>query len=598
VLFLPVGGTQARGDGGFYDKTAEVPGFEVGTRTVDDIITGAASDLDQDGIQDLVVSATGEPLRILRGGGRNGQADGSFVLFASSAWRSSAGVDQFEVADFDGDGELDILGVRVGPDNFDRGDRVELQLKRGASFQHSWANWTQPRTIWGVDDIWCRQTVGTPKPIGVDMDRDGHLDLVSARCGVVSVVMGPFHPLPGETAASDELSYLNRSDALVYDHVFRTISGERVTSSIVVRDFNEDGLPDIVSLDLGLGTNVQVAYGQRNLTDAADLAGPSDFAIADGAGATTELFDPIGPWEYVLELTSSTAWASDAAIEVWWEEFEPQVAVADPDPQLHATPPASYRRIRRFAVVAGSFRFTVPAGAGPYVDGSVKARLLIVNHTGQSLPVGSVSLKRGKRFDNPARDFSVIQDLAGGASFDPTVRQHHTEIHDFDGDGVADIAVLTPQQQGLIVLRGQRDQGRPNGLFKAFDRLDPGDLSTMPSALYSFPTRPFQVRVADCNSDGIADLVVVRESSDNRSFDSALDVLFGIADANGRATGAFRAPKSFPLRVNRVTGFVLGDFNSDGIVDAAVGTSSAEQPLLLEGTGRLIVDETPEPEDD
>src|SRR5262249_54365201 len=66
-------------------------------------------------------------------------------------------------------------------------------------------------------------------------------------------------------------------------------------------------------------------------------------------------------------------------------------------------------------------------------------------------------------------------------------------VHDFDGDGVLDLAVTG--DQGLKILRGSGLNGRGDGTF-------------MPGTTYAAGGAPGAVAVADLNQDGADDLFV------------------------------------------------------------------------------------------
>ncbi|MHC4450917.1 MAG: FG-GAP-like repeat-containing protein [Planctomycetota bacterium] len=648
VRVVPLGGMAGRGDGTFFDVTLERRGFEAATRVTgpeQDLIFGDAVDFDGDGVTDILASATGEPFRFIRGRGSNGQGNGTFFFGAANFWEKADYVDQLATGDFDGDGELDVVGVRLErPAATDEIElQVEMQLKRGTEFVRSWGRVDRPRQLW-VDYTqdatgfpsrtetesekleWCKSKVGTAVPIPADMDGDGILDLVFTRCGVISILMGPIDTLPGSSA---DVGYSARR---FYDHVFRTegdrlLPSQHLSTTAAVADFNADGLPDIAALDLNIIPNVRTTFGLRALAHTQDIPLPGE-AIADGAGVANapvtyvlqgedgpvevELtLGSTGPFEYVLEVDwpEGSQPRAGGGFQVYFRESpdDPSGAVfADPS---SAIADGGYRSIARLE--AGSeLRFTVPVTSGEFDDELAnypnpfspwpEAQLLLVNDTGVDLPAGALKLTRGVRFDVADRSGEAgksYSSLPGFAiDFDSSVRQHLVEVADFDADGVLDLAVLAPKAVGsaLYVLKGQRDEGRGDGLFDFF----PDTNGTGGNANYPFASRPFQVRSADCNGDGILDLLVITEAP-------SLEVLLGQADAAGRATGTFHAPRRFALvGVPKATSFVIGDFNADGIIDAAVGSAGGADPVatqgprLLLGQGALSEDEAPEPEDD
>ncbi|MHC4937635.1 MAG: FG-GAP repeat domain-containing protein [Planctomycetota bacterium] len=645
VRVAPLGGMTARGEGTFFDVTLERPGFRAATRVTgseQDIVFGDAVDFDGDGILDILASATGEPFRIIRGRGSNAQGNGTFFFGAANFWALANYVDQLATGDFDGDGELDVVGVRLErPEATDEMElQVELQLKRGTEFQRSWGRVARPRQIWTdyrqLSDssfetrpdvtseaeklTWVKSAVGTSVPIPADMDGDGHLDLVLLRAGVISVLMGPVTTLPG---ASADIGFSGR---LFHDHVFRTALGElahsqRLSTTAAIADINADGLMDVVSLDLNIITNVATTFGRRAPTLERDIPLPVDQAVQRGMAVSNSRltytfegengpFDvkwpifPTGPWEYVLKVDwpQGSEPAADGVFRIFFRpdpDGGPGAVFADAQAAIEE---GGYRPIARLAANSG-LRFTIPLLPGEFdaelgnypspIDPWPEAQLLIVNDSGVDLPAGALTMSRGVRFDLPdksGQEGKTYRKLPNfEIDFDPTVRQRLVEVRDFDDDGVPDLAVLAPGATAgeVFVLAGDRADGRGTGMFTFFAHAGQPD----GVARYALASRPFQVRSADCNGDGILDLIVATEAP-------SLEILLGRADANGRATGTFLAPKRVALQdVPRATGFVLGDFNADGIVDAAVGSTGGDDPVLAQGArllfgkGALVVDE-------
>ena len=130
-------------------------------------------------------------------------------------------------------------------------------------------------------------------------------------------------------------------------------------------------------------------------------------------------------------------------------------------------------------------------------------------------------------------------------------------VGDFNGDGIADLAVANTNDNTVSILLGNGSGG-----FSA------------PGAAVAVGTHPFLVAVGDFNGDGIADLAVTNFTSNNVS------ILLG--DGHG---GFSQAPGS-PVTVGGgAYGVAVGDFNADGIADLAVTNQRDGNVSILLGNG-------------
>jgi sugar lactone lactonase YvrE len=144
------------------------------------------------------------------------------------------------------------------------------------------------------------------------------------------------------------------------------------------------------------------------------------------------------------------------------------------------------------------------------------------------------------------------------ATTSPTVGHFPDSIAvaDFNGDGIADLAVTSVDDNIVTILLGRGD-----GTFTAAPNLDTVSI-------------PQSIVTADFNGDGIADLALVNGNS----------VLIFL----GKGDGTFQGALSTPLSGIALLGLAVGDFNGDGIADLAV-TNSLESGtvtiLLGKGDG-------------
>lgn len=126
-------------------------------------------------------------------------------------------------------------------------------------------------------------------------------------------------------------------------------------------------------------------------------------------------------------------------------------------------------------------------------------------------------------------------------------------IGDLDGDGQFDLVTPNPRKVGVVLARDAR-------------RLEYAPPRTVRVA------RPFAVALGDLSGDGVLDLVAASEYSRD------VHVLLG----DGQ--GGFRNAEGSPLAMTTgAKNIALGDFNGDGIADAAVASFTSPQVLLFLG---------------
>ena len=128
-------------------------------------------------------------------------------------------------------------------------------------------------------------------------------------------------------------------------------------------------------------------------------------------------------------------------------------------------------------------------------------------------------------------------------------------VADFNGDGIADLAVTNGGDNTVSVLLGNGD-----GTFQA-------------QKTYAVGPAPFGIVVADFNGDGISDLAVTSASSAG-----TVSVLLGKGD------GTFQPQRTYAAGTDTV-GIAVADFNGDGIPDLALTNESSNTVSVLLGNG-------------
>ncbi|MHC4611681.1 MAG: FG-GAP repeat domain-containing protein, partial [Planctomycetota bacterium] len=181
---------------------------------------------------------------------------------------------------------------------------------------------------------------------------------------------------------------------------------------------------------------------------------------------------------------------------------------------------------------------------------------------------------------------------------------HAVQAVDINADGHADLVVDDRQGEGLLIL-----EGLGNGHFDSPGQRVPmgGDpyrgmavadidrdgrldlatpnpdhvgiaLGTNPERLEFGPSArittraPFAVALGDLSGDGIVDLVVASETGPN------VHILLG--DGTGGFAEAGDSPLGTPRGAKKI---VLGDFNGDGVRDAAITNYTSTNVLLILG---------------
>ncbi len=131
-------------------------------------------------------------------------------------------------------------------------------------------------------------------------------------------------------------------------------------------------------------------------------------------------------------------------------------------------------------------------------------------------------------------------------------------VGDFNGDGNQDVAIANNGSNDVTVLLG-------NGS---------GGFSPATGSPFAAGAGPVSLAVADFNADGIQDLAVANSGSNN------VTILLG----NG--SGGFSAAAGSPFTVGTYpVSLAVGDFNEDGIQDLAIANNTSNDVTVLLGNG-------------
>jgi hypothetical protein len=134
-------------------------------------------------------------------------------------------------------------------------------------------------------------------------------------------------------------------------------------------------------------------------------------------------------------------------------------------------------------------------------------------------------------------------------------------VGDFNGDGIPDLVVANRDSDYVSVLLGNGD-----GTFQSASNFPAG-------------SHPLSVAVGDFDRDGNLDLAVVGFYCGNDGCtDETVRVLLGNGDGSFESAGNF-------LAGSRPSSVAVGDFNFDGILDLAVANEGSNNVSVLLGNG-------------
>ncbi len=228
------------------------------------------------------------------------------------------------------------------------------------------------------------------------------------------------------------------------------------------------------------------------------------------------------------------------------------------------------------------------------INGDGLVDILVANHDTQHL---TIVLGDGQGTFQPAAN-SPLQ-------IDVRPHPHAVRVADLDGDGILDLVIDNREAEGLLILRG----------------LDGGRFET-PGMFIGVGGDPYRgMAIGDINGDGKPDLVtpnpgeigvLINRTGDDMAFtqappvlaetpfaiglgdfngDGALDILAASDEGSSRVelffgdgSGGFEGGENASFQVARGgKNLVVGDFNGDGLQDAAIASYRSSDVLVLLG---------------
>jgi hypothetical protein len=490
----------------------------------------AVGDFNGDGKPDIATALCGETCNSFPHGVSVllGNGDGTFG--APALIFSLVGVTSLGVADFDGDGKLDLAALSPKAPNPDTGKAYILRGNGLGGFTqvNQFALGMNPEVL----------LVG-------DFTRDGLPDLAVINGGEGSLnIFGTLQLFAGTGTGGFTL----KSETLLSHLPVRGVVGE----------FNRDGKLDLVVSHRGLTQQMGLYLGDGR---GGFRVAPRFAAGSEPASVLAARLDRNRPLD--LAVTNYSAGTVTLLAGNGRGAFAPFFSSPLP--------------------VVGNPR---SAGAGDFNrDGKIDLAVVSqIPPSGSTFFSGYVTILlgdgHGAYFPAPGSPITVGEDPRDIA------------VADFNRDGKPDLAItLDASFYGPPIVFGGKGTklqllfGNGNGTFSA-----PVDLDLGVSTLFSVhgktccdsdswpATNPRSVKAADVNGDGKVDLVVVADFSD--------DLIVFLGDGNG----GFATLQAFTLGPLIASGYnprslVVADLNGDGKPDAAVSNFSTLDVALFFGDG-------------
>jgi hypothetical protein len=508
------------GSGGF-TPAAGSP-FAVGTNPQ----SVAAGDFNGDGALDIVAANAGDnTVTALLGDG-----SGGFTPAAGSPFAVGTNPQSVAVADFNGDGKLDIVVANSGYSTVTEllGDGTGgFAAAAGSPF----AAGANPQSV-----------------AAADFNGDGNADIVVANSGsnTATVLFG--NGTGGFTAATGG--------------PFATGANPQC---VAVADFNGDGKPDFITANF----NSDSATVLLNSLPAITL-NFSSLTFYAGAGQAAPASIPVN-------VSSPTAGSTYAA-----SSKQPWLT---PSPASNATGGATTVTLSASAaslaagVYAGTVRYTAPN----FFDAATAVTFSVANPSGglqaaagSPFALGATpSFLAAGDFNNDGNPDLVTSNTgddvtvllgdgtggftpAGGSPFTVGTNPQSVAVADFNGDGNLDLATANFGDNTVTILLGDGS----------------GGFTPAAGSPFTVGTNPQSVAVADFNGDRNPDIVTANNNSND------LTVLLG----NG--TGGFEPAPGSPIAAGLFPQSVaVGDFNGDGKPDLVEANSGNNIVRLLLSNG-------------
>jgi Bacterial Ig-like domain (group 3)/FG-GAP-like repeat len=346
----------------------------------------------------------------------------------------------------------------------------------------------------------------------------------------------------------------------------QTLNAGNEPTSIVIGDFNKDGIADLavsnqgdnnLSVFLGLGNghfqpavNYATASGPKAVVMSDfDGDGNQDLAVATANGVSVLSGNGDGTFQAAQTYPAGSAGVSALAVGDFGGGGAPDLVAGGFGSSVVMLG-------NEHGLFVSAIQLAVPSAAGVAIgdfNGDGKPDIALAPLIGEGLFILPGSGHNGNyTFADPFQNGGIYSTIGQA----PTA----LALSDFDGDGVTDAAVVSsPITPGVSILLGNSD-----GTFQ-------------PAVEYPAGQNPYALAVGDFNGDGIADLLVTSVSGPSPPGNVlALRILLG------KGNGKFQLAAQLPVADSQA-GVALGDFNGDGRIDVAVTNYNSKTISILLG---------------
>jgi hypothetical protein len=384
--------------------------------------------------------------------------------------------------------------------------------------------------------------------------------------GPVSVAVGDFNgdgkqDLVTANSESNNVSVLLATGTGAFQSA-TSFSAGVFPNAVAVGDFNNDAKHDLAVVNQG-NISILLGTGTGSFQAAVNfpIANPSSVAVADFNGdGNQDLAVPAGNTLALLLGTGTGSFQSPVNFPI----FTPDRSVAVGDFNGDGKQDVATTGRKDDFSGGALLGVTVLLGTG---TGSFETAVHYPAPGPSSVTVGDFNGdgKQDLATANDRDDSASVLLGTGTGSFQSAVtyavggEASSVAVVDINGDGLEDLVTANSRSNNVSVLLGNGDGSFPRS--------------------ESFPVGapPTAIAIGDFNRDGFQDVVTANSSSD--FIPEHVSVLLGTGTGSLHAAEKYPTPQMFPRSV------VVGDFNSDGKLDFAVGGGPNVRVFFGMGTG-------------